>query len=134
MAYNRANDFCRNVHNYYERGEYGISSGRMVLAAIGAVAGSVVPPMAKGSAKEAWAGLSGSTSALQGSMDQAFSAGLLIKRRGMVAKAGSDGSTRYASATSDDDRVVAAIDMARECATASATAEQQALQQMMSVQ
>jgi hypothetical protein len=129
-ASNDANEFCRSVHNYYERGAFGASSSRLFLAGLGAVAGSVVPPLAKGSAKDAWAGLSGSTNALQTSLDQAFSTAMAVKSRAKVAEVADTAAGKVASETTDNARVMASIDMARQCSMASARAQQEALKAM----
>ncbi|HWG87648.1 MAG TPA: hypothetical protein VN679_07670 [Candidatus Acidoferrales bacterium] len=61
------------------------SKAKLALAVIGTLSGSVFSQLAKGSGKDAWSGLSGSTNALQSALDSSFSANLLLKEALYVA-------------------------------------------------
>ena len=61
------------------------SKAKLALAVIGTLSGSVFSQLAKGSGKDAWSGVSGSTNALQSALDSSFSANLLLKEALYVA-------------------------------------------------
>lgn len=124
QAFVAASGFCRDVQNYYESGGFYAKSSRLAVGTIGALAGSVMAPLATGSATNAWAGLSGATNALQSQMDEAFSSAVAVRRRAAIVEAAEENAARYRAAVTPSQRVVAAIDMARSCSMGSATADQ----------
>lgn len=123
-AFMQASNFCRNVQNYYESGGQRSNALKVGVGAVGAVAGGVIAPIANGSASTAWSGLSGATNALQISIDEAFSSTVLIKRRASVTNAADTGANLYSKEETTDNKVVAAVNMARSCAMSSAIADE----------
>ncbi|MBX8516058.1 hypothetical protein K5D69_15290 [Pseudomonas cichorii] len=132
-AYASAITYCNDLQRYLAQGSGAISSGRFALAATGTLAGAVFSPIAKGSASTAWAGLSGSTNALQASIDENFSGVLALKRRASVATAGQAGIAGYPKNGSANDRVYASISMAFNCAVAPAGVEAGAIKAVSEV-
>jgi len=126
-AYVAASSFCRDVQNYYESGGQRTNSTKVAIGAVGTLAGSVVAPIANGTAAKAWSGLSGATNAVQLSLDEAFAAAVTVKRRAAVSSAAADGASAYAKAADANKRVLAAVDMARLCAMGSAEADKAAV-------
>ncbi|WP_298854068.1 hypothetical protein [uncultured Aquimonas sp.] len=126
-AFNQANFFCRRVHNYYERGGKIVDTYDFAISAGGAIAGAVIAPLAKGSAKAAWSGLAGSASAIQTQLNDSFAANVAINRRLAVAQAAQLGTEEYGNARDDRERVEAAVAMARACAIAPAAADAAAM-------
>lgn len=123
-AFNAASDYCRRVQNYYEAGGQKANSNKVAIATAGTLAGSVIAPIANGTAAKAWSGLSGATNALQATMDEAFSASVSIKRRAAVVSAAQQGFKNYKSSGTDSNgQVIAAINMASECSMSSARAD-----------
>lgn len=126
-AYVQANTFCREVQNYYEAGGQDAKSNKFVVGAVGSLAGAVAAPLASGDAAKAWAGLSGATNALQASIEEAFSTAVTAKRRKEVNVAADKAATAYSKANTPENKVIAAINMARSCAMSSAVADSAAL-------
>jgi hypothetical protein len=81
------------------------STAKLVIAIIGTLAGSVMAPVAKGSGKDAWAGLSGSTNALQTALDNSFSASLMLKEALYVAAVVVDTNKAFIAATDPNKQV-----------------------------
>ena len=121
--YLQANNYCREVQNYYESGGQRANSNKLAIGAVGSLAGAVAAPLASGDAAKAWAGLSGATNALQTSMEEAFSTSVAAKRRKAVKDAAVAGETAYSGATTSGDKVKASINMARSCSMSSAEAD-----------
>lgn len=132
VAYVRANEFCRKMQDYYAAGGLYAESGKLAISTIGAVAGSVIAPIASGTAATAWSGVSGVSNGLQTQMNQAFSEAVEIQRRASIAEAARDGAEAYGSANATAlDRVVAAVDMARGCALNVAIADRATMQALV---
>lgn len=129
-AFEAASNYCRSVQNYYESGGRKSDTTQFMIGAVGAIAGTVIAPIAKGSAATAWSGLSGATNAVQLSMEDTFSTSLAVKRRGAVVAAATQGSAAYMDAPDENTKVLRAIDMARRCSMAGAEADQSALQSL----
>ncbi|MEO6117476.1 MAG: hypothetical protein ABIP37_00220 [Methylotenera sp.] len=127
LAFNQANDYCRRVQNYYENQGFRASGTKFGIGILGTLAGAVFAPISTGSAATAWSGLSGATNGMQTSFNEAFSNQLTIKYRAAVVTAAAEGVAAYKSVVDPNDKVDAAISMARSCSMASALAEQQAL-------
>lgn len=119
--------FCRKVQNYYEAHGFYATNSKFWIGAVGTLSGAVAAPLAGGSAKDAWAGLSGSTSALQTGFEEGFSSAVYVRRRASVASAGKEGIVQYSLAEDDDQRVAVAVAMAFNCSVAAADAESAAL-------
>ena len=126
-AYLQAHIFCRSVHNYYESGGSRAGKTQIAIGAIGSLAGSVISPIANGSAAKAWAGLSGTTNALQTSVKENFSGSIAAKRTKAVADATINGETAFALAPDAKTKVIAAINMATACSMAPAKADNEAI-------
>jgi len=126
-AFVEASSFCREVQNYYESGGQRANSTKVAIGAVGAIAGTVIAPVANGSAAMAWSGLSGATNAVQLSIEEMFSSTVTVKRRAAVASAAETGATSYSSASDNSAKVIAAINMARSCAMSSAKADEAAV-------
>lgn len=127
-AFTQASDYCRQVQNYYEAGGQRANGTKLGVGVIGTLAGAVIAPIAKGTAIKAWSGLSGSTNALQANLDETFSSSIAANRRAAVAQAAVQGENRFfTSGLSDDEKVAAAISMARNCSSSSAIADQKSL-------
>jgi len=127
LAYIKAQTFCREVHNYYERNDKNNGRLRVASDAIGAFAGSVVAQFTHGTATKAWAGLSGATNALRSSLDQDFSPLLAANRRQSVAEAIETGTDKYLAEKDNFGKVILAIYMATSCAVAPGKADVKAM-------
>lgn len=103
------------------------------MAVTGTLAGAVFAPLASGSASTAWSGLSGSTNALQSSLDENFSTVMSVKRRASAAKAGKDGMKSYPSAAEPNSKVYASVSMAFNCAAAAAEVESEAIRALSGI-
>lgn len=114
-TYNKAQKYCIDYANTYENGGDAINSSRFWIATVGTLSGAVFAPVAGGSAKDAWAGLSGSTNALQSALNESFSNAVNIRRRSEIAKAGTVARQQVASAGDNLLRVLAAMDIAYDC-------------------
>lgn len=132
IAYLQATEFCRRMQDYYAAGGMYAQSGKMALSTIGAVAGSVIAPIASGTAATAWSGVSGVTNGLQTQVNEAFSEAVDIQRRASIATAARNGDTAFRKdAETDDERVYAAIAMARECAMGPAEADRSTMRALV---
>ena len=128
-AFEAASEYCRSVHNYYESGGRKSGASQFIVGAVGTVAGTVVAPLASGTAAKALAGVSGAANAVQLSMDEAFSTSVAVRRRVAVAEAASSAAATFNAESQDNGkRVTLAINMARDCSMAGAKADQAALQ------
>ena len=127
LAFIKAQTFCREVHNYYERNDKNNGRLRVASDAIGAFAGSVVAQFTHGTATKAWAGLSGATNALRSSLDQDFSPLLAANRRQSVAEAIEIGTDKYLAEKDNFGKVILAIYMATSCAVAPGKADVKAM-------
>lgn len=130
-AYVQANTFCREVQNYYEAGGQRAKSNQLAVGAVGSLAGAVAAPLAGGNAAKAWSGLSGATNALQASIEEAFSTTVTTNRRKAVNDAADTAASKYALAGKPNEKVIAAINMARSCAMSSAVADSAALKALL---
>ena len=126
-AFNAASIFCKDAQNYYESGSQLASSTKIAIGAVGSVAGAVIAPIAHGSAATAWSGLSGTTNALQMSIEEAFSATVAVKRRAKIAEKAAQEADTVAKQANTNLQVFAAINMARACAMSSAEADAEAI-------
>lgn len=133
LAFNQANMFCRQMQDYYAAGGVYAKSGKMTVSTVGAVAGSVIAPLASGSAASAWSGVSGVANGLQSEIDQTFSDAVDVQRRAGIAAAASTGAGAFLDASTDyTAKVFAAMDMARECAMSSGKSDKEALKALVS--
>lgn len=126
-SFTAAMTYCIALQNYHAKNGGVLNSGRFVMAATGTLAGAVFAPLASGSASTAWSGLSGSTNALQSSLDENFSSVLAVKRRSSVAKAGKDALESFPGKADPDVRVYASVAMAFNCAVAGADVDSAAI-------
>lgn len=127
QTYHEAIAYCRTVHNHYERFGNRRSSANLGIAAVGTLAGSVISPIAKGTSATAWSGLSGATNALQASLDESFAPAIVANRLAEIKLALTTGASSFSSATSDDSKVNAAIEMAAACGMAPGAADKKSL-------
>lgn len=127
----KASAFCRSVQNYYEANGTRTSGWKLATAITGTLAGAVAAPIAKGSGKDAWAGLSGSANGLQKEMDDAFSSILNVKRRAAVTQAYADTIGSYDARNAPDINVAVAISMAAKCAMAPAQVDADGLAKLL---
>ena len=118
-----ASHFCRKVQNHYESGGFSSNEAKMTIATIGTLSGAVFAPLGKGSATKAWAGLSGSTNALQAALDQSFSATMILRSRAAVLQAYDENYRELNNAATANAKVERIIVMAASCAMAPANAE-----------
>jgi len=121
--YHAAIAYCRDVHNHYERFGNRRSSANLGIAAVGTLAGAVISPIAKGTSATAWSGLSGSTNALQASIDQSFAPAIVANRLAAVKTALTSGATAFDAAQTTDKKVNTAIEMAAVCSMAPGEAD-----------
>lgn len=126
-AFAQALRICTASQNYYERGGFISKTARLVVAAVGTLAGTVAAPLAKGSGSDAWSGLSGATNALQTEFDQAFSNAVYVQIRAGVNDARRAGIDAFEKKVEPPDKVNAANAMAEACRTASADVEKEIL-------
>ncbi|MFK2905262.1 hypothetical protein ISP17_14965 [Dyella ginsengisoli] len=130
-ALTQASEFCRGVQNYYEGNGNRTSGWRLFTAISGTLAGAVAAPLAKGSAKDAWSGLSGSANGLQQEVDGAFNGVLNAKRRAAVMQAYTDSLTEFKASNDADVNVSVAVSMAAKCAMAPAEVDAAGLQSLL---
>lgn len=126
-TYVKASNYCRQIQNYYERFGVHTNSTKLAIGTVGAISGSVIAPIAKGTGAAAWSGLSGATNALQTNMDQAFSGSINVKRRQEVARAADEGAEEFKDESGPEERVLIAINMARKCSMGSVAADVEVL-------
>lgn len=128
-AFTQASEFCRGVHNFYENTGNRSSLSSVALPWIGAIAGGVASPIAGGSAKTAWSGLSAATNAAQAGVEKNFSAAITSKKLSSVARAIDTGTERYLTASKDEPytKIEISIAMAGSCSKAASQAENEAL-------
>nr|VFK44007.1 MAG: hypothetical protein BECKTC1821E_GA0114239_103023 [Candidatus Kentron sp. TC] len=122
-AFTEANEFCRDVQNFYESGGQRSNNTKLAIGTVGTIAGSVIAPISNDTAAKAWSGLSGAANAFQTAMDEAFSVNIAIRRRKAVADAAAKGSEEFKKSQNPTERIVIAVDMARDCATSPAKAD-----------
>ncbi|MBA1245818.1 hypothetical protein [Pseudomonas japonica] len=134
QAFADAVGFCRAVQNYYEKHGFYATNSKFLMGAFGTLSGAVAAPLAGGGAKDAWAGLSGSTSALQTGFEEGFSSAVYVRRRASVASAGKEGILQYSLAETDNQRAIVAVAMAFNCSVAAADAESAALRAISNAQ
>ena len=127
-AYSDAMTYCSETQEYFYRGGKYIAGGRFATAAVGTIAGAVLAPITSGTASTAWSGISGSSNALQASMDDNFAQAAAVRRRASVAEAGKTGILAYSNATTPGSKVTIAVSMAFNCSVAGASADASSLQ------
>ncbi|WP_374419465.1 hypothetical protein [Chromobacterium sp.] len=142
QAFLAASKFCREVQNYYESGGKHSSEYKFWVGTVGTLAGAVVTPIAQGSAKNAWSGLSGATNGLQTSMEQSFSSALNANRMIAVNKSYASGASGIVSSSgtvshnaSDsfyEESVFRSIKMAADCAMSPGLADANVLNSIAS--
>lgn len=126
-AYLKAHMYCRAVHNWYERDGNRTGATQASVGTLGALAGAVASPIAKGSAAKAWAGLSGASNAMQASIKENLSGSIAAKRTKAILSATQEGEQKYAAGTDATAKVLTMIDSATACAMAPAKADGEAL-------
>jgi hypothetical protein len=127
-AYSDAITYCSKTQEYFYRGGKYIAGGRFATAAVGTLAGAVLAPITSGAASTAWSGISGSSNALQASMDDNFTQAAAVRRRASVSEAGKTGILAYSNATTPGSKVTIAVSMAFNCSVAGASADASSLQ------
>lgn len=132
-AFVTASEFCRKVHNYYEAGGTVAGYGKASIGIVGAVAGSVIAPVTQGTSTKAWAGLAGSTNAMQTYMDEALSTSLALKRQAAIAAAMTKGHEAIGRAVTPQDKVLAAMGMTNGCWLAGSETDQATLSAIIAV-
>lgn len=142
QAFLAASKFCRDVQNYYESGGKHSSEYKFWVGTVGTLAGAVVAPIAQGTAKNAWSGLSGATNGLQTSMEQSFSSALNANRMIAVNKSYASDSVGIvdssgapvpnASGGSYEKAVFRSIKMAADCAMSPGLADAKVLNNIAS--
>ncbi|MFQ2387284.1 hypothetical protein ACK32P_04265 [Aeromonas dhakensis] len=123
IAFMDATQYCIKQQQYYAAGGGTAKTARFTLSALGTLAGAVFAPLATGSAAVAWSSFSGATNALQASYDQSFDYTLGLARRASIDQAMQNGKIKYEQANTDT-KILAAINMASDCAMAPARIEQ----------
>lgn len=126
-AYNKALMTCVNIQNHYELNNNKKSVFNLIISGVGALAGAVFAPLAKGSGTKAWAGLAGSTSAFQGQLEQEYSNLAFAQIRSAVVGQMIAGEAKYAAVNPSDSRgrVDVANEMAMNCRAVPGEAEKQ---------
>lgn len=114
-AYTLARSYCHQLASNHEDGGDLINSSTFAIASIGTLAGAVFSPLAEGSAKTAWSGVSGSANALQTAMNTSFSNAVNARRRDEIGKAGVEYKTQVTGVDDPRKQVFAAMDMAYDC-------------------
>lgn len=114
-AYTLARAYCHKLASSHEDGGDLINSSTFAIASIGTLAGAVFSPLAEGSAKTAWSGVSGSANALQTAMNTSFSNAVNARRRDEIGKAGVEYKTQITGVGDPRKQVFAAMDMAYDC-------------------
>lgn len=114
-AYTMARAYCLQLSQKYEDGGDFINSSSFAIASLGTLAGAVFSPLAGGGAKTAWSGLSGSTNALQATLNTNFSNAVNARRRAEISNSGAAAKDQVARETIPRNQVFAAVDMAYDC-------------------
>ena len=70
LAIAKAQAFCMDLREYYERGGQVTAGQKLFVGVFGSLAGSVFAITTAGTASKAWAGLSGATNGIQTQIDQ----------------------------------------------------------------
>lgn len=133
-AYNLALNYCIDYSNMYEDGGDTINNSRFAIATLGTLSGAVFAPLAGGSAKDAWSGLSGSTNALQSSLNESFSNAINIRRRLEITGAGATAKRQVSEGKDHLNKVLASLQLAYECRMAAARADGAAIQALSNLQ
>jgi hypothetical protein len=133
-AYKDARVYCLNLAKSYEDGSDLVNSSTFFIGGIGTLAGAVFSPLAGGSAKTAWSGLSGSANALQTGVNTSFSNAVNARRRAEIANAGTAGKDAVVQGTDPTKRVLAAIDLAYDCKMAIGRADVAAAEALNKIQ
>jgi hypothetical protein len=134
QTYSKARGYCMELADYYEVTGTAINSSHFWIAAVGTVSGAVLSPIASGSAKTAWSGISGSANALQSSLNENFSNAVNVRRRQEIAGAGKVSRQEVADAKDNLKKVLASIDMAYECRMAIGIADAAAIKAINDLQ
>ncbi|EFQ62736.1 hypothetical protein PFWH6_3531 [Pseudomonas fluorescens WH6] len=121
-TYSQARSYCLDLSDLYEGTGSSISSSRFWIASFGTLSGAVFAPLAGGSAKDAWSGVSGSTNALQSALDENFSNAVFVRRRQEIADSGKV-AREGMSNVSNVGKVLLAMDIAYDCRMAVARAD-----------
>lgn len=129
-AYAKANEFCQRVVRGYQSSGTVSRSTKLAIGITGALAGGVAVPLANGSAKDAWAGLSGATNGLQTQVDQAFLGAVAAQRAKAVDEALGQGQAEYEAADDATEKVEKSIAMASRCVSASLARDQEMLKRI----
>lgn len=126
--------YCRDVQNYYEAGGQRANTSKMGIAWVGAIAGSVIAPIANGTAVKAWSGLSGATNGLQDAFSEAYSSNISINRRIAVRRAAIGGIDEFNKHPNDPNTQIAiALKMAMACSMGSAIADQNVMEALVNI-
>lgn len=125
--YQRALSFCRSVHNYYENLGNRQGTFSTSLGIVGSLAGGVISPIANGSAKTAWSGLSAVTNAGQTGVEKNFATALNANRLSKISMAMQEGSNKYFQETTANAQAARAVEMAGRCAVAASDADAKSL-------
>lgn len=133
-AYNLALNYCIDYSNMYEDGGDTINNSRFAIATLGTLSGAVFAPLAGGSAKDAWSGLSGSTNALQSSLNESFNNAINIRRRLEITGAGTTAKQQVSEGKDHLNKVLASMQLAYECRMAAARADGAAIQALSNLQ
>ncbi|HCE9893675.1 hypothetical protein [Pseudomonas aeruginosa] len=133
-TYNKAQRYCIDYANAYEDGGDAINSSRFWIATVGTLSGAVFAPIAGGSAKDAWSGLSGSTNALQSALNESFSNAINVRRRSEIASAGTTARQQVANSADNLIKVLAAMDIAYDCKMAVGRADAEVVRALNELQ
>lgn len=125
-AYNKALLTCVNMQNHYELNSNNKNVVTLVVAAVGALAGAVFAPLAKGSGTKAWAGLAGSTSAFQAQLEQQYSSLAFAQIRSAIVGEMLAGEAKFAASIGKPiDKINIANEMAMNCRSVPGEADKQ---------
>jgi len=125
LALARANQYCKDLQDYYENGGRGSNAAKFGMGIFGALSGSVFSTLAQGSAAKAWSGVSGAINATQATMEETFNAALSTKRRKAIGEVVEKQTTTF---TTSKEAFMTAMKLAADCTAASSKTDAQMLQ------
>ena len=118
---------CTSTQNLYEKRGFNSKRFHFGIALVGALAGAVAAPLAKGSGTAAWSGVSGAANGIQSQFDEQFSYAITVQERAAIADAMTAGTATFQKDHDSFSRVADANIMANNCRVASSKADKAVL-------
>lgn len=113
---------CVDTMDKLDRKSLNSNKAKLAIAVLGTLSGSVFSQLAKGSGKDAWSGLSGSTNALQSALDENFSSSLMLSEALAIATAVTEVNKKFIQETDSNVKLQIAYSLPMSCRLARLTA------------